>query len=67
MTSSVSFSEAVNVKESQAEAERLRQVLLETPTDNPALRRLRLKVEGGTADAGVLTDYSRMHHRHNRD
>ena len=33
----------------------------------PALLRLRQKLDGRSTDIGVLTDYSRMHHRHNRD
>lgn len=66
MTPSVTTSDAVNVKDSEADSTQLRKRLVEEQSGHPALSRLRQRIEGLSADSGVVTDYSRMHHRHSR-
>jgi len=47
--------------------EELQKSISATESSHPVLTRLRQKIQGRPADSSILTDYSRMHHRHNRD
>jgi putative IMPACT (imprinted ancient) family translation regulator len=41
-------------------------VAVETAVPHPALQRLRTRLESSDSDSGLVTNYSRMHHRHSR-
>ena len=46
--------------------ENLTRKLKDTPTSHPGLNRLRAKLAGDGEAQIAITNYSRMHHRHNR-
>ena len=46
--------------------ENLTQKLKDTPTSHPGLNRLRAKLSNDGEAQIAITNYSRMHHRHNR-
>lgn len=44
----------------------VRESVLKSSTNNPALQRLQGRVLAGTQASEVITSYDRMHHRHSR-
>lgn len=67
MTPSARELEDVGIKPARVELTPTQISLSSAKTSHPALLRLHQKLEGRNPDIGVVTDYSRMHHRHNRD
>jgi hypothetical protein len=59
--------EDIGAKEVSVEPSPLQKSLSAAKTSHPALMRLRRKIASQDEDSGVMTDYSRMHHRHNRE
>jgi hypothetical protein len=53
--------------EKQQSAADLREALKNGTTAHPVLTRLIAKLDKANGASEVITSYSRMHHRHNRD
>jgi hypothetical protein len=50
----------------ESDFEVLTKKLKNTPTSHPGLNRLRAKINRDEENQVAITNYSRMHHRHNR-